>query len=287
MTNIIGVDFSGARDDRNTWVARGRLGSVGRLLLDGAERARREEVFELLRDAATPAVAALDFPFGVPAAFAGYLGVRSDSICPADLLDVCRLVANMSDGQFIQARNDFVANHGEPRRAGDAKYHRESFSPLHRVNPNMVPMTYHGMRMLHRLHGSRPTRWHVPPLEPTTPPAETVTLLELMPGAFLKTIGLPYKGYKNGRSALQQRDTILAGLSAKSGVILPNLETVADDCRANHDCLDSVVAAVAAAAWALDERRFGHPADDELADAGLEGWIYVPRRGCVDAVRGG
>ena len=64
MTTIIGVDFSGARDDRNTWVTQGRLTSEGTLLFDGSQPVRREDLFELLATVPTPAVAALDFPFG-------------------------------------------------------------------------------------------------------------------------------------------------------------------------------------------------------------------------------
>ena len=131
--------------------------------------------------------------------------------------------------------------------------------------------------MLHRWHHERPDRWHVPPLEPTGPPSQRVTLLELMPGAFLKSVGLPYKGYKKGRAALERRDQILSGLAEASEVRLPNLDRVRMACRANDDCLDAVVAAVGAAAWARDPSRFHHPNRDELADAALEGWIYVPR----------
>ena len=110
------------------------------------------------------------------------------------------------------------------------------------------------------------------------PQRETVTLLELMPGALLKSIGLPYKGYKKGRAALELRDEILGGLAEASGVELPNLDRVRMACRANDDCLDAVVAATGAAAWAKDASRFHHPGDDdELEDAALEGWIYVPR----------
>ena len=57
----------------------------------------------------------------------------------------------------------------------------------------MLPMTYEGIRLLHRWREDHPRRWHVPPLERPAPPARTVTLLELMPGAFLKAAGLPYK----------------------------------------------------------------------------------------------
>ena len=141
----------------------------------------------------------------------------------------------------------------------------------------MLPMTYEGIGMLQRWHQEHPDRWHVPPMEPTGSAEAKVTLLELMPGAFLKSVALPYKGYKKGRAALEKRDEILRELARASGVDLPNMDHVRMACRANDDCLDAVVAAVAAAKWARHSSGFHHPDADELADAKLEGWIYVPR----------
>ena len=273
MTTIIGVDFSGARSDTNTWIARGRLDGRETLWLDSAQRIRRDDLGDLLPAIPTPAVAALDFPFGLPRRFAESMGVVSATGAMPDLWDI---ITAQTLAEFIAHRNQFVAEHGEPKRAGDLKYHRESYSPLHNVNPNMLPMTYHGIGLLRRWHLEQPRRWHVPPLPPAGSPAETVTLLELMPGAFLRSVGLPYKGYKKGQRAQRLRDEILAALPAQSGVSIANLSDVRDDCLGNDDCLDSVVAAVAASAWVLDSSRFRHPTCDELADAQLEGWIYVP-----------
>ena len=274
MTTIIGVDFSGAKEDRNTWITQARLKPDGVLLFDSAQPARRSDLFDLLATVPTPGVAALDFPFGVPVEFARHLNPNNP---PADMPDLWRSVAAINPDDFTAARNNFVERHGEPKRAGDAARFPESYSPLHRVNPNMVPMTCHGINLLHRLHQTYPNRWHVPPLKPTAAPDDTVTLLELMPGAFLKAVGLPYKGYKKSGRALERRDRIIDGLTEKSGVLLPNLADVSMGCRANDDCLDSVVAAVAASAWALDATRFRHPEPQELPNAKLEGWIYVPK----------
>lgn len=283
MTRIIGVDFSGHRDDRNTWLASGTLTDQAALLLDSVQPVRREDLCDFLAEVQTPAVAALDFPFGVPRAFAEYLLGKAP---PRDMADVWRVVSSLTSAEFAASRDQFVGqrpdlplSQREPKRAGDSAHHRESYSPLHTVNPNMLPMTYEGICMLQRWHEKHPDRWHVPPLEPTGSATERVTLLELMPGALLKSIGLPYKGYKKGRAALEKRGEILGGLADASGVDLPNLARVRMACRANDDCLDAVVAAVGAAAWARDVSRFHHPNDDELKDAKLEGWIYVTKRG--------
>ena len=282
MTTIIGVDFSGARTDTNTWMTRGHLEDAPALLLESAQRIRRKDLHDLLLDIPTPAVVALDFPFGVPCEFSEWLASEPP---PRDMVELWRVISPMALDAFISERDQFLRDRSglssrvrEPKRAGDLKYHPESYSPLHNVNPNMLPMTFHGIQLLHRWCQEHPHRWHVPPLPATAHGDDAVTLLELMPGALLKTLGLPYKGYKRGRDSINRRTQILDGLSEKSGVQLPDLESLREDCMANDDCLDSVVAAVGAAMWAQDSSRFRHPQPGELSDAKLEGWIYVPER---------
>ena len=278
MTTIIGIDYSGAKSDRNTWVAQGRLTSDGALVFDSAQMRRRKDVTELLATTSTPAVAGIDFPFGVPLEFADFLntsgGVRS-------MPEAWRIVSDLKLADFNAARDAFVDRFGEPKRDGDESHFPESFSPLHKANPNMIPMTYYGMQMMHELSKSQAERWVVPPLQASSDASGAiVTLLETMPGAFLKAIGTIYKGYKKPKSLHdrdERRNLILDDLSSKSGVALPNLSELRDDCLANDDCLDAVVAAAAAACWARNPERFRHPDADELSAARLEGWIYVPQ----------
>lgn len=279
MTTIVGVDFSGHRDDRNTWVARGRLDACGALLLDSVQPSRRADLHDLLAALTTPAVAALDFPFGVPAAFSAHLSPKRP---PEFMPDVWEAVSGMTADEFLAGRDRFVSDHGEIKRSGDTRHFPESYSPLHRANPNMLPMTFEGIRLLHRLHRELPRRWHVPPLKPAASPARSVTLLELMPGAFLKALGLPYKGYKKGRRSQELRVAITGALASAAGIRLPNLDSVRMGCHASDDFLDAVVAAVGAACWTTDKDSFRHPQRDELAPARMEGWIYVPDRGSRD-----
>ena len=275
MTSILGVDFSGHRDDRNTWVAQGRLDAGGALRLDSVQPARRADLHDLVVDVPSPAVVALDFPFGVPARFSAHLSPKCP---PRRMPDVWEAVSGMTADEFLTSRDRFVADHGELKRSGDMRHFPESYSPLHRANPNMVPMTFEGIRLLHRLHRELPRRWHVPPLEPAVSPARAVTLLELMPGAFLKALELPHRGYKKGCRSQELREKITDALAAAAEIRLPDLDSVRMGCHASDDFLDAVVAAVGAACWAKDSDRFLHPQPDELALARLEGWIYVPDR---------
>lgn len=277
MTTIIGIDFSGAKHDRGTWVAHGRLTSDGALEFKGANMIRRKDVVNLLIAVSTPTIAAIDFPFCVPREFAEFLNTGNDL---KEMPDVWRIIDDLTLEDFYAARDAFVKRWGEPKRAGDAAHFSESFSPLHKVNPNMLPMTYRGIRMLHRLYSEAPDRWAVPPIRASRSQAESVTLLETMPGAFLRAIGAIYKGYKKPKSTRQRderRNSILDALQHNSGITLPNLSEIREDCISNDDCLDAVVAAVAAAAWTQNLARFRHPSAAELPTARLEGWIYAPQ----------
>ena len=174
----------------------------------------------------------------------------------------------------MSLRDDYVGRQGEPKRLGDS-YHPESYSCLHKVNPNMVPMTFYGMKML---AGLWPKGCVVPPLQLQN--MGRAVLLEAMPGAALRAFGLPYKGYKGGMTALNKRSQILEGLARCSGISLPNLEEFRQLCLVSHDCLDAVVAAVIAALWRTGPDLFRHPdtvgPEAPNMAAAIEGWLYAP-----------
>ena len=299
--NVLGVDFSGAAPDNNTWMAQGWLSGAG-LELASCRRVSRGDVADALEDSPAGTVASLDFPFSVPRDFAGYWMPEARS-----MPQLWAGAAQINLQSFIALRESFVAIHGESKRLCDQAF-PESYSCLHKVNPNMVPMTFRGMQMLDRLWSSG---CNVPPLGPQRAgkPAPPV-LLEAMPGAALRAFGLPFKGYKNGLRALELRRRILAELPRRSGVPMPNLERFEEQCLLSHDCLDAVVAAVTAALWLRQPEVFWRPQDSgsspprsflnkkgripkpsgrpplsevpqpvgesNLDAAVLEGWLYAP-----------
>jgi predicted RNase H-like nuclease len=274
------VDFSGAKTDKDTWVTQGVLDG-GVLTIESCQSVTRAQLANLLASLPGTAVAALDFPFSVPTVFAQQWLPDADA-----MPQLWAAAAAMTSEGFLSLRDEFVAEHGEPLRRGDL-YFPECYSCLHKANPNMVPMTFRGMQMLDALWraGCR-----VPPLPEQG--RSGPLLLESMPGAALRAFGLPFKGYKKGQRAVELRRQILDGLESRSGVTIPNLAQFRDYCMGNDDCLDSVVAAVAACLWRRDPALFRRPKDgpgdatkrggapspdeNELATARLEGWLYAP-----------
>ena len=267
-TTILGVDFSGAKGDRNTWLAQGTA-HQGSLTLEDCRPISRADLAALLEQTPLPAVAALDFPFSVPQSFAQFWAPTAEA-----MPDLWRIAARLDLPEFIDLRNRFVAQNGEPKRLADS-YHPECYSCLHMVNPNMVPMTFRGMQLLDRLWQ---TSCSVPPLDAAN--RDGPVLLEAMPGAALRTFGLPFKGYKNGNNASNLRRVIWDQLAARSGVPIEGLEQFQALALNSHDCLDAIAAAVVAVLWLRDPSLFRcppAPGEDNFDPVVLlEGWLYAP-----------
>ena len=180
---------------------------------------------------------------------------------------------------FLDLRDSFVAEQGEPKRACDPP---ESYSCLHMVNPIMLPMTFRGMQMLDRLwRGETGNPVTVPPLpERSREGANETVLLEVMPGAVLRRLGLPYKGYKGGKRARERRELIVDELPGRAVPVRFDFGGLKQTVLESHDALDSVVAAVAAALWAVDQGRFPQPPNEDEPGFDptvlLEGWLYAP-----------
>lgn len=292
---VVGVDFSGGAGDRHTWAAGGFLDTATQsLTLLSCQPVSRQELAGRLRDLDGAAVAALDFPFSVPAAFAEYAfgEYAAPEYRNGAMPGLWRAAAGMELAEFTARRDAFVREYGELLRAGDL-YVPGCYSCLHRANPNMLPMTLRGMQLLDGLWAAG---CRVPPLDGPAA-GGGAALLEVMPGAALRAFGLPHKGYKGGRRAFDNRRKILRELPQISGVKVVNLDDFRDECMFSDDALDAIVAAVAAALWALDDGpgRFRHPGGravaapggkrqvspqiigrTELEAAKREGWIYVP-----------
>jgi hypothetical protein len=211
----------------------------------------------------------MDFPFSMPKRFSKYVTPEATS-----MPDIWKVMHETELANFISDRDKFVTEYGEIKRWGDS-FFPESYSCLHKANPNMLPMTFRGMQMLQELWKLNP---YIPPLASTTVTTD-LTLLEAMPGAALKAFGLPYKGYKNGMNATVLRKTILTSLQEQLDLDTSNVTKMFDDCIISHDCLDSLIAMIVAALWTIDSSAFLKPPVCPHPNSTLpqiEGWLFVP-----------
>ena len=284
-TTIVGVDFSGRGTGNTTQVTMAMLqGDVLQLQpcdpLPKRLPDTHERLIELLESLCSDAVVGLDFPFSVPWPFGRELARVQRSKLPADMSDLWNIAAAMGGNydRFRELRDGFVEEFGEIQRRGDLCLHGP-ISPLKTGGPNMLPMTFRGMQMLHLLWNSTERRFRIPPLLETG--RNGPTLLETMPGILLRHLCLPAANYKrknktNGGDPKTVRWKILNGLEARSPVLLQIPDGMREQFINNDDCLDSLVAAVAAAMWVQNSDNFRKPQPEKLPDAQLEGWIYVP-----------
>ena len=183
-------------------------------------------------------------------------------------------------------------------RAGDLHCSNAQPSLKPKGNPTMIKMTFRGMQMLHTL---RQEGCRVPPLDDGE--CNGATLVEVFPGAALRAFRLPDKGYKGNQNAkaFENRQRIIRELPKNSKVNVINLHDLSDEAMFSDDALDSMVAAVAAGKWAMNESAFQHPSDTltveescpdphrlqrispgikgmkQIDAAKREGWIYVPK----------
>ena len=305
-TTIVGVDFSGAKADKATWITESKLTVEDRrLAILSCDPIKRKDLTNKLASE-NFTVAGIDFPFSVPFGFAKEFA--SDSF---QMPEMWKLVDRMTYKDFKNKRNIYVAGRANGKlhlRASDVYWPR-ALSCLQTGGPNMLPMTFRGMQMLCAL---RESGCLVPPIDDEKQ-SERV-LLETMPGTALGSFRLRNTLYKNGTGAEDRRNRrnnrieILNGLKNHKivGLNLDISQCLEEKCVNNTggDALDSLVAAIVAARWHInpaDCRRPGDgsrgegnsfsdrlyrlslPMDDldelqtrELELAKIEGWIYAP-----------
>ena len=222
---VMGVDFSGADEKRgsNTWITQGQLEN-DKLSIECCRPTTRAELENILKDKDLPdnTVAAMDFPFSVPKAFADYWKPGSKT-----MPDLWSAAAAIDWNDFRTKCKDYMngQKRGDkhPLRIGDL----HSNEPKSCLNTRIMPMTFHGMNTLRRLWKSD-TRFRVPPLNESG--RNGPVLLEVMPGAALEAFQLPSDRYKNVTKTIsrlqieENRKKILLELEAQSGVEIVNLD---------------------------------------------------------------
>lgn len=259
-----GADYSGdMRDSRyGTWLALVELDGA-RLRVTRVEPTGRHGLEARLRNPdrqlMTAEAIGLDFPFGLPIGFAERL---LGGPFPEDgWWGLARRLEKMTRPDFLVALQDYREAHGEPKRWTDE--HARAFSPLHRVNPDLGPMTYHGVRMI----AEDRSRYAIRPFES----ALGRRLLEVYPGALARTLRAD-GAVDEGRCG-----ALLAALARLDWLPVEVTGAERGACLARRDALDAVLAARMAAAAVLTGEADRIPTElaPENADrVRVEGWIY-------------
>jgi len=260
-----GADYSGDMRDprRATWLALAELRG-DRLRVVRLEPTGRHGLQNYLRDPDRTLLnveaIGLDFPFGLPLPFAEKL---LGGPFPEDgWWALARKMEKMTRPDYLVAVQEFRDAEGEVKRLTDER--AAAVSPLHRVNPDLGPMTYHGIRMI----AEDRSRFALRPFES----AQGRLLLEVYPGGMVKKLGLGAGGGQESRNS----EIVEALLK------LPRLRVELDEpemrnCLASRDALDAVIAARCAAQAVLSGEADRSPEDlapGEGERIRLEGWIY-------------
>jgi len=261
-----GVDYSGdMRDPREaTWLAMVELRD-DRLRVIRLEPTGRHGLQGYLRDPDTSLMnveaIGLDFPFGLPIDFAEK--IMGGPFPEEGWWALAKKLERVTRPDYLVAIQEYRDELGESKRLTDERV--SAFSPLHRVNPDLGPMTYHGIRMI----AEDRSRYAVKPFES----AQGKLLLEVYPGGYVKRLALP-PGEGDGRD---HRRHILNALGGLGYMPIELQESMARSCLARRDALDAVIAARLTAVAVLSgeaERAPDDLAPGEGERVRREGWIY-------------
>ena len=259
-----GVDFSGDMRDpkEGTWLAMLELRDE-RLSVVRLEATGRTGLEYQLRnpDAAmlhTEAIG-LDFPFGLPVPFAEKL--LGHPFSDEGWWSLVKRLERTTRPAYLIALQEFRDANGETKRLTDES--AGAFSPLHRVNPDLGPMTYQGIRMI----AEERSRYAVRPFES----AKGRLLIEVYPGAAVRRLGVE-TDEQNGRT-----QAIATALARAERLPVEIGQPFLRRCLSRRDALDAVVAARCAALAVLTGETEKTP--EELAPGQgdrvrKEGWIY-------------
>ena len=277
-TRIIGVDYSGAVEDKKTWFTEGEL--VGNTLhIEKCQPITRKNLTQKLIQLNQPAVVAMDFPFAIPKTFA-----KCWRPSTTDISDIWESAARVPDLDCFSRRcESWSEKFGKnPMRVSDKLFPGSGvLSALCRAPRNLVPMTFYGMRMLYQLNQAENQFWIPLQINQEDYCANHRILLEIMPGAVLQSLKLnrPYKSADSPEKVLvrrQNRQFILDGLPARSGIWLLGIRAFRSYALNFDDCLDSLVAAVAGSMWHRSPSSFQYPNETQMRHAKIEGWIFTP-----------
>lgn len=275
---VAGADCSGSKEVPNeTWLAVGTM-SGNKLEISSIQKTGMHALGKELNGIADLSVVGLDCPFSLPAEYMTFLAKELEQSEFQSWQSLAEQIVFMPFEKFQELAKGFKK---EPKRVTDKMSCAQALSPLHRGNPSMLQMTYHGIRMLASLD---PARFYVLPFQEIV--ENGVAVIEVYPRATLKCLGLPDTGYKSrekkDHDKMQSaRHKILQGIYAlSSNEKFKRCPKVVLNSKLEHQCVDSdhaldaLLACYAAALWLENPAHCADPFASDDMDVLLEGWIY-------------
>jgi hypothetical protein len=281
---VAGVDFSGAKTEPNeTWLTLAKAGSLGVEILD-VRKVGSHALAKEVGDNAQLKALGIDCPFSVPAEFAQFMAQKKLRPDYQSWQELAQDIVFTSFDDFVAYAKEYKK---EPKRFTDRNCPVVAQSPLHRANPSMIQMTFHGMRMLAMLDA---TRFFVAPVQDAIPLGCEV--IEVYPRATLNALDLTETGYKSSERSEQDRVqatrfNMLKGLITlreKKGIKYAEFPRLTVPKRfekamvESDHALDSLIACYTAASHLVARQLFADPFDANNMDVLLEGWIYTLKK---------
>ncbi len=275
---VAGADCSGSKEQPNeTWLALATL-SGNRIEINQIQKTGMHGLAKELNNTKDLAVVGLDCPFSLPQEFMSFLSKELELPEFQSWQALAEQIVFLPFEKFQDLAKTYKK---EPKRVTDKLSCAQALSPLHRGNPSMIQMTYHGIRMLASLD---PGHFYILPFQESIESAAAV--IEVYPRATLKSLDLPDSGYKSkekkDKDKMQSaRHKIIHGLYAVAETEkFKNYPKLLMNSKLEHQCvesdhaLDAVLACYAAAVFLNDPSDCTDPFESDEADVLIEGWIY-------------
>ncbi|HIA50795.1 MAG TPA: DUF429 domain-containing protein [Candidatus Melainabacteria bacterium] len=276
-----GVDYSGASAvPNNTWLATGRMGTLGLEIIDVRKVGSLGLKDELIKHKAV--AVGIDSPFSLPVEFLHYMARKEQRTPYQTFQEMAEALFHLGQTGFIELAKEFKR---EPKRVTDKWKGSLAISPLHRGNPSMVQMTYQCIQLLAMLPADRfytlPFQFEI---------EDACAVIEVYPRDTLRFFQLKESGYKSKDKKDEPQVTSvrheiihsLLEIKEKRGLTYRNVpklsmnkNMITSVINSDH-ALDAVIACYTTAMFVEAKEFFTDPFSLDDLDVLLEGWIYRP-----------
>lgn len=277
---IAGADFTGSKENPNeTWLVVGRLSNLGLEILE----VKKTGSHVLAKDLAahkTLSSLGVDCPLSLPTAFLEFLACKKVKKDYQSWQEVVEELVFTPYDEFAALAKEFAK---EPKRVTDTIGGANTSSPLKRLNPPMLHLTYHGMRVLASLD---PVRYFVLPFQDAIPFGCAV--MEVQPRDTIKYLGLTHIEYRSKDKVDEkiveaQREKMVQSLmkvKERKAISFKDFPPLIVQKNFMHNfihsdhAVDALISCYTTAMFVFAPEHFDNPFSADKLEVLLEGWTY-------------